>query len=159
MIKQLSVLVLLTMVMMTITTMTSITTANVQAQTQGSGNTQPDRVGSHDNNKQTSGEGANGGTVTDPTISGDPTVVDSTDTVDANCFGKVIQHEAQEHKEDPDEGTLGSHSSDPVPEISGNETPRQGIGNQDQGHPAAHGAFNSQFDPDDAGLKHPFFFF
>ena len=32
----------------------------------------------------------------------------------------------------------------------GKETPRQGIGNQDQGHPAAHGAFNSQFDPDDA---------
>ena len=32
----------------------------------------------------------------------------------------------------------------------GNETPRQGIGNQDQGHPAAHGAFNAQFDEDDA---------
>ena len=26
----------------------------------------------------------------------------------------------------------------------------QGIGNQDQGHPAAHGAFNSQFQEDDA---------
>jgi hypothetical protein len=42
-------------------------------------------------------------------------------------------------------GTLGEHSSDPVPELEGNETPRQGIGNQDQGHPSAHGAFNSQF--------------
>ena len=147
--KQLTVLVILTMVIMTITTMTSITTSNVNAQSQGSGNTQPDRVGSHD--QQTSPNGANaGGTVTDPTITGDPTVVDSGDTVKSNCFGKVISHRAQEHKENPDEGTLGSHASDPVPENPGNETPRQGIGNQDQGHPAAHGAFNAQFDEDDA---------
>jgi hypothetical protein len=150
MIRQLPVLVILTMVVMTITTMTSITTTNVNAQSQGPGNTQPDRVGSHDDSKQTSGEGANGGTVTDPTITGDPTVVDSTDTVNANCWGKVIQHEAQEHKTDPEEGTLGQHSSDPVPQVKGNETPRQGIGNQNQGHPSAHGAFNSQFEEEDA---------
>jgi hypothetical protein len=148
--KQLPVLVILTMVIMTITTMTSITTSNVNAQSQGNGDTQPGKVGSHDNAAQTSGEGAQGGTVTDPTITGDPTVVDSGDTVNANCFGKVIQHQAQEHKDDPDEGTLGSHASDPVPEVPGNETPRQGIGNQDQGTPAAHGAFNSQFQADDA---------
>jgi hypothetical protein len=117
-------------------------------------NSQPDRVGSHDD--QTSGEGANaGGTVTDPTIPGADGQVEedgvTLDEVTANCFGKVISHEAQEHK-DPESGedTLGEHSSDPVPEIPGNETPRQGIGNQDQGHPAAHGAFNSNFDDDDA---------
>jgi hypothetical protein len=149
--NQLSVLIILTMVIMTITTMTSITTSNVSAQSQGHGDTQPNRVGIHDNAAQTSGEGANaGGTVTDPSITGDPTVVDSGDTVKADCFGKVIQHEAQEHKTEPDEGTLGEHSSDPVSEIEGNETPRQGIGNQDQGHPAAHGAFNSQFEAEDA---------
>ena len=151
MIKQLPVLVMLTMAIMTITTMTTITTSNVNAQSQGSGNTQPSRVGIHDNAAQTSGEGANaGGTVTDPTITGDPTVVDSGDTVKADCFGKVIQHEAQEHKTDPEEGTLGEHSSDPVPDLPGNETPRQGIGNQNQGTPAAHGAFNSQFQAEDA---------
>lgn len=117
----------------------------------GNGDTQPGRVGSHDNDRQTSGEGANaGGTVTDPTITGDPDTVDEDDTVSADCFGKVISHEAQEHKENPDEGTLGEHSSDPVPELEGNETPRQGIGNQDQGHPSAHGAFNSQFEEEDA---------
>jgi hypothetical protein len=139
------------MVIMTITTMTSITSNNVNAQSQGNGDTQPSRVGIHDNAAQTSGEGANaGGTVTDPTITGDPTVVDSGDTVKADCFGKVIQHEAQEHKTDPDEGTLGEHSSDPVPDLPGNETPRQGIGNQNQGTPAAHGAFNSQFQAEDA---------
>jgi hypothetical protein len=117
-------------------------------------NEQPDRVGSHDD--QTSGEGANaGGTVTDPTIPGAGGLVEedgvTLEEVTANCFGKVIEHEAQEHK-DPESGedTLGEHSSDPVPEIPGNETPRQGIGNQDQGHPAAHGAFNSNFDDDDA---------
>ena len=131
--------------------MTSITTNNVNAQSQGNGDTQPNRVGTHDNAAQTSGEGANaGGTVTDPTITGDPTVVDSGDTVKADCFGKVISIKHRNIKMIPDEGTLGSHSSDPVPEISGNETPRQGIGNQNQGHPAAHGAFNSQFEADDA---------
>ena len=116
------------------------------------GDTQPGRVGSQDNDRQTSGEGANaGGTVTDPTITGDPDTVDEDDTVSADCFGKVISHEAQEHKDpDSDEGTLGEHSSDPVPELEGNETPRQGIGNQDQGHPSAHGAFNSQFEEEDA---------
>ena len=138
------------MVIMTITTMTSITTSNVNAQSQGNGDTQPSRVGNYDNAAQASGEGAQGGTVTDPTITVDPTVVDSGDTVKADCFGKVISFRAQEHKENPDEGTLGSHASDPVPELPGNETPRQGIGNQDQGHPAAHGAFNSQFQADDA---------
>jgi FlaG/FlaF family flagellin (archaellin) len=117
----------------------------------GNGDAQPGRVGSHDDYKQTSGEGASaGGTVTDPTITGDPDTVDEGDTVSADCFGKVISHEAQEHKENPDEGTLGEHSSDPVPELEGNETPRQGIGNQDQGHPSAHGAFNSQFEEEDA---------
>jgi hypothetical protein len=117
----------------------------------GNGDTQPGRVGSHDNERQTSDEGADaGGTVTDPTITGDPNTVDEGDTVSADCFGKVISHEAQEHKENPDEGTLGEHSSDPVPELEGNETPRQGIGNQDQGHPSAHGAFNSQFEEEDA---------
>jgi hypothetical protein len=117
----------------------------------GNGDRQPGRVGSHDDDGQTSGEGANGGgTVTDPTITGDPDTIDEGDTVSADCFGEVISHEAQEHKENPDEGTLGEHSSDPVPEIPGNETPRQGIGNQDQGHPSAHGAFNSQFEEEDA---------
>ena len=118
----------------------------------GNGDTQPDRVGSHDDDSQTSGEGADpDGTVTDPDITGDDETVDEGDTVDADCFGKVIQHEAQEHKEEgSDEGILGEHSRDPVPGDSDNETPRQGIGNQDQGHPAAHGAFNAQFEEEDA---------
>lgn len=135
---------------MTITTTAIANIANVNAQDPGNGDTQPSRVGVHDNYQQTSGEGAQDGTVTDPSITGDPNTVDSADTVNADCFGKVISFRAQEHKENPDEGTLGSHASDPVPELPGSETPRQGIGNQDQGHPAAHGAFNSQFDPDDA---------
>jgi len=112
---------------------------------------QPDRVGNHDDDQQTSGEGADkGGTVTDPSLCSQTSDPDCDTTVDASCFGKVINHEAREHKEEgSDEGTLGEHTRDPVPELEGNETPRQGIGNQDQGHPAAHGAFNSQFDEDD----------
>src|SRR5918994_2054444 len=136
-------------VAITITTTVAIMTpldafAQSQGQSQESqGSDQSQRVGVHDNDDQTSGEGASqGGTVSDPTI--------PNGQVSANCFGKVIEHEAQEHKENPDEGTLGEHSSDPVPELEGNETPRQGIGNQNQEHPAAHGAFNSQFKEEDA---------
>ena len=56
---------------MTITAMTSISPSNVNAQSQSVGDTQPSRVGTHDNAAQTSGEGANaGGTITDPTITG-----------------------------------------------------------------------------------------
>lgn len=121
-------------------------TSSSSSSATGIGSTQPGRVGIHDNAQQTSPEGANpGGTVTDPTLA----QFFPDGTVKANCFGVVISDRAQEHKENPDEGTLGSHASDPVPEIPGHETPRQGIGNQDQGTPAAHGAFNSQFDPDD----------
>lgn len=109
--------------------MTTTNMASVNAQSQGNGDTQPGRVGNQDNTAQTSGEGAQGGTVTDPTITGDPNVVDSADTVKADCFIKVISFRAQEHKDNPDEGTLGSHASDPVPDNPGNETPRQGIGN------------------------------
>jgi hypothetical protein len=109
---------------------------------------QPSRVGNHDT--QTSKNGADkGGTVTDPTLCSQTDNPDCKTTVKADCFGKVIQERAQEHKTDPSAGNLGSHASDPVPENPGHETPREGIGNQDQGHPAAHGAFNSQFDPKD----------
>ena len=109
---------------------------------------QPSRVGSHD--AQTSKNGADkGGTVTDPTLCSQTDNPDCKTTVKADCFGKVTKERAQEHKTDPSAGNLGSHASDPVPENPGHETPREGIGNQDQGHPAAHGAFNSQFDPKD----------
>jgi len=157
--KQLSVIITFVIMAAVLSTATAIGNVNAQmsdgslngnAGNGGPDNTQPGRVGSHDDASQTSPTSNPGNTVSDPTITGDPTVYDPGDTITKNCFGKVIQHRAQEHKENPDEGTLGSHASDPVPELPGNETPRQGIGNQDQGHPAAHGAFNSQFDPDDA---------
>ncbi len=89
--------------------------ANDNAGEGGNGDTQPDRVGSHDDEQQTSDEGADaGGTVSDPTIPEDELGDDG--EISADCFGKVISHEAQEHKENPEEGTLGEHSSDPVPD-------------------------------------------
>ena len=134
---------LVLLVLATETAFTATTVTNSLAKSD-----QPSRVGSHDT--QTSKNGADkGGTVTDPTLCSQTDNPDCKTTVKADCFGKVISHRAQEHKENPDEGTLGSHASDPVPENPGHETPREGIGNQDQGHPAAHGAFNSQFDSDD----------
>lgn len=122
----------------------------------GFGDTQRNREGSHNDDQATSPEGANGGEACDPTIPEEETGGDG--CVTSNCFGKVVSHEAQEHK-DPESGEerLGAHSRDPLspdddgdPTPQDNETPRRGIGNQDQGHPSSHGAFNSQFDDDDA---------
>ncbi len=48
-------------------------------------------------------------------ITGNPNTVDSGDKGKADCFDKVIYHQAREYKVDPNEGTLGSHASDPVP--------------------------------------------
>ncbi len=45
-----------------------------------------------------------------------------------------MKHKNTKRKDQTKE-TLGSHSRDPVPGDDDNETPRQGIGNQDQGTP------------------------
>ena len=63
-------------------------------------------------------------------------VVDSGDTVKADCFGKVIHMKHRSIKLTQMKEHLVNTASDPVPENPGNETPRQGIGNQNQGHPA-----------------------
>lgn len=51
---------------------------------------------------------------------------------DANCWGKVTSEFASENQ------GIGDHSSDPVGGDDDNETPREGVGNQEEGHPSDH---------------------
>jgi hypothetical protein len=52
---------------------------------------------------------------------------------DPNCFGEINSGLAQAA------GGVGEHASDPVPSNPGRETPRLGVGNQEEGTPGEHG--------------------
>jgi hypothetical protein len=56
-------------------------------------------------------------------------------TTDPNCFGEINRGAAQ--IEDGQPG-LGEHASDPLPDEPGRETPRLGVGNQDEDTPGEH---------------------
>jgi hypothetical protein len=55
---------------------------------------------------------------------------------DPNCWGEANSGLAQDDFGDPG---VGSHASDPVPNNPGRETPRLGVGNQEEGTPGEHG--------------------
>jgi hypothetical protein len=58
---------------------------------------------------------------------------------DANCWGKVTSDFTTQRDGDGGGGQVfGQHSSDPVGGDSDNETPREGVGNQDEDHPSDH---------------------
>ena len=91
-------------------------------------NPQPDRVGNDnpdDNDADRDGPGGADGDSED------------NDDGDQNCWGKVSSGLAQKNDGKPG---VGEHSSDPVqnPEDTDNETPREGVGNQAEGHPSDH---------------------
>ena len=84
-------------------------------------NPQPDRVGNdHDEDDEVNRDGPD-------------------DEGDENCWGQVSKGLAQ--KDDGKPG-LGEHSSNPVndppDQEEDNETPREGVGNQDEDHPSDH---------------------
>ena len=85
-------------------------------------NDQPDRVGNDDPNDSDADRDGPGGDDGDPNDS---------DEGDSNCWGKVTSELAKG-------GGIGGHSSDPVPGDDDNETPREGVGNQAEGHPSDH---------------------
>lgn len=94
-------------------------------------NPQPDRVGNDDpddGDADRDGPGGAGGEA------GEPGQGDS-DEGEANCWGKVTSSLTQN---DDDQPGIGEHSSDPVPGDEDNETPREGVGNQREGHPSDH---------------------
>src|ERR687891_120665 len=81
-------------------------------------NPQPDRVGNdHDENNEVTRDGP-----------------DEKD--EANCWGKVTSDFTTTN--DGDGGGSMRHASDPVPGDDDNETPREGVGNQDEDHPSDH---------------------
>ena len=96
---------------------------------------QKDRVGNDDpddNDADRDGPGGAGGSEGDP---GQGNTGDPSDEGESNCWGKVAS--ALAHNDDGKPG-LGEHSSDPVPGDDDNETPREGVGNQREGHPSDH---------------------
>ena len=62
---------------------------------------------------------------------------DGPDEDSANCWGKVTSDFTT--TKDGDGGGDMSHASDPVGGDSDQETPREGVGNQNEGHPSDHG--------------------
>jgi hypothetical protein len=81
-------------------------------------NPQPDRVGNdHDEDNEVTRDGPD-------------------EKEDANCWGKVTSDFTT--TKDGDGGGDMSHASDPVGGDEDNETPREGVGNQDEDHPSDH---------------------
>ncbi len=96
---------------------------------------QKDRVGNDDpddSDADRDGPGGEGGSEGDP---GQGDTGDPSDEGEENCWGKVTSSLA--HNDDDQPG-IGEHSSDPVPNLEGKETPREGVGNQAEGHPSDH---------------------
>jgi hypothetical protein len=89
---------------------------------------QPNRVGNDEENDEDADRDGPGGDDGDET---------DDDEGEANCWGKVSSGLAQN---DDGKSGLGEHSSDPVqsPGDTDNETPREGVGNQAEGHPSDH---------------------
>jgi hypothetical protein len=86
----------------------------------GQDNPQPDRVGADDDEVERDGPD---------------------EKEDANCWGKVTSDATNDNDGDGLGGReFGSHASDPVqrPGDTDNETPREGVGNQDEDHPSDH---------------------
>jgi hypothetical protein len=92
-------------------------------------NPQPDRVGNdHDEDDEVTRDGPD-------------------DEDEENCWGQVSKGLAQKDDEQPG---LGEHSSDPVGNDDDNETPREGVGNQNEDHPSDHAdAVGGLVDDDD----------
>ena len=65
----------------------------------------------------------------------DETPDEEEDDGDSNCWGKVTSSLTQNDDGKPG---IGEHSSDPRPGDDDNETPREGVGNQQESHPSDH---------------------
>lgn len=86
---------------------------------QGTDNPQPDRVGADDGEVERDGpdEGSE----------------------DANCWGKVTSDVVNAEDDGDSIGgqTFGQHAANPTGDDD-NDTPREGVGNQDEDHPSDH---------------------
>ena len=90
---------------------------------------QPDRVGNDDDTDTDADRDGPGGADESPTT--------DEDEGEANCWGKVSSALGKQQNEI--DGP--AHSANPVPndeDNTDNETPREGVGNQAEGHPSDH---------------------
>jgi hypothetical protein len=94
----------------------------------GVGEEQRDLVGNEDEHDR-DGPGGDGGAGVDDDN-------DDPDGKEANCWGEVTRDFAHDGDEDGQPG-LGQHSRNPSPDPD-NDTPREGVGNQDEDHPSDH---------------------
>ena len=92
---------------------------------------QKDRVGADNDDPDNAGEDAD----RDGPGGSDESPETEEDEGEANCWGKVTSSLTQNEDDNPG---IGEHSSDPVPDDGDNETPREGVGNQREGHPSDH---------------------
>ena len=112
---------------------------------QGTDNPQPDRVGNDEEDDEDADRDGPGGEDGTP---------EEEDEGEVNCWGKVTSDAVSENDDDGIGGrAFGEHTSNPVndpeEEEEDNETPREGVGNQEEGHPSDHadrvgGAFSDE---------------
>ena len=111
-------------------------------------NEQPDRVGNDGSGDSTDADRDGPGGDDGPNQETDD------DTDEQNCWGKVTSDATSQNDGDGIGGqSFGEHTSNPVDdpdtEEEDNETPREGVGNQQEGHPSDHadqvgGAFSNE---------------
>jgi hypothetical protein len=130
---------------------------------QGTDNPQPDRVGNADDDNDEDGDVDDDDKDRDgPGGEGDENLAEGDDEGEANCWGKVTSDAVTTSSDDDDQDgeddgiggrAFGEHTSNPVNDPEGeeedNETPREGVGNQDEDHPSDHadrvgGAFSDE---------------
>jgi hypothetical protein len=95
---------------------------------------QADRVGNDEEGDEDADRDGPGGEDDTPEEEDDDPNTPEND--DANCWGKVTSDFTT--TKDGDGGGDMSHASDPVRGDDDNETPREGVGNQPEGHPSDH---------------------
>lgn len=111
---------------------------------QGTDNPQPDRVGNADDDNDGDGD-----------VDNDDKDRDGPDDEgEANCWRKVTSDGVSTNDRDGIGGqAFGQHASNPTGDED-NDTPREGVGNQDEDHPSDHadsvgGAFSNEYCIDD----------
>ena len=90
---------------------------------------QKDRVGADADDPDNEGEDAD----RDGPGGSDESPETEEDEGEANCWGKVSSALGEQQNEDPGP----AHASNPTPDAD-NDTPREGVGNQKEGHPSDH---------------------
>lgn len=113
----------------TISTTTYATTGMGNCKEEENCTRQPDRVGADNDDPDNDGQDAD----RDGPGGSDESPETEEDEGEANCWGKVSSALGKQQNEDPGP----AHASNPTSDAD-NDTPREGVGNQKEGHPSDH---------------------